>query len=85
MNFFSHKAVLQNINYFLRFWFWFRLLKSYSSGSDSDYWKVMVPIPIAVPTIEKSQFRLGFWLSIQVIKSSFQQQKSFLHNLAFLM
>ncbi len=30
-------------NYFLRFRF--RLLKSYGSGSGSDFWKVMVPVP----------------------------------------
>ena len=63
----------------------FRLLKSYGSGSGSDYWKVMVPVPIPVPTSEKLRFRLRFRLGIQIIKSSFQQKKIFVQNLAYLM
>jgi len=53
-------------NYFLRFQF--QLLKSYGSGSSSDFWKVTVP----VPTDEKLGFRLQFRLSFQIIQSSFQ-------------
>ncbi len=53
--------MLWNRNYFLRFRFWFRLLKSYGSGSGSDFWKsygsgsgsyfwkVTVPVPVPVP------------------------------------
>ncbi len=40
-----------NRNYFLRFRFRFRLLKSYGSGS--NFWKVLVPVPVLVPTFEK--------------------------------
>ncbi len=43
--------MLWNRNYLLRFRFRFWLLKSYVSGSGSDFWKVMVPI--SVPTFEK--------------------------------
>ncbi len=43
-------AVLWNRNYLLQFRFRFWLLKSYESGSGSDFWKVMVPVP--VPTFE---------------------------------
>ncbi len=43
--------VLWNRNYLLRFRFRFWLLKSYDSGSGSNFWKVMVPVP--VPTFEK--------------------------------
>ncbi len=41
--------VLWNRNYLLRFRYRFWLLESYGSGSGSDFWKVMVP----VPTFEK--------------------------------
>jgi hypothetical protein len=44
-------SVLWNRNYLLRFRFRFWLLKSYGSGSDPNFWKVMVPVP--VPTFEK--------------------------------
>ena len=43
----KYVSVLWNRNYLLRFRFW--LLKSYGSGS--NFWKVMVPVP--VPTYEK--------------------------------
>ena len=43
------QPVLWNRNYLLRFRFW--LLKSYGSGSGSNFWKVMVPVPL--PTFEK--------------------------------
>jgi hypothetical protein len=43
------QAALWNRNYFLRFWF--RLSKSYGSGSGSNFWKVMVPVPVL--TFEK--------------------------------
>jgi hypothetical protein len=65
-------AVLWNRNYFLRFRFRFRLLKSYGSVSGSDFWKSYGPVP--VPTCEKFRFR--FQLHIYIIKSKF-----FLKNL----
>ncbi len=40
---FHFHAVLWNRNYFLRFRYRFRLLKSY--GSSSDFWQVKVPVP----------------------------------------
>jgi hypothetical protein len=48
------QAALWNRNYFLRFRF--RLLKNYGSGSGSNFWKVMFP----VPTFVKLRFRLRF-------------------------
>ncbi len=53
----SKEAALWNRHYFLQFWF--RLLKSYS-GSGSNLWKIMVP----VPTFEKLRFRYRFQLHI---------------------
>jgi hypothetical protein len=44
-------TVLWNRNYLLRFRFRFWLLKSYGSGSGSNFWKVMVPVPVS--TFEK--------------------------------
>ncbi len=53
--------MLWNRNYFLRFRFRFRLLKSYGAGSGSDFWKsygsgsgsylwkVAVPVPVPAP------------------------------------
>ncbi len=50
---------LWNCSYFLRIRF--RLWKSYGSGSGSNFWKVMVPIP--VPSFEK------LWFRFQLLKS----------------
>ena len=43
------QAVLWNRNYLLRFRLRFWLLKSYGSGSGSNFWKVVVPVPVPVP------------------------------------
>jgi hypothetical protein len=77
------KPVLWNSNYFLRFRFRFRLLKSYGSGSVSDFWKIMVPVP--VPTFEKVQFRFRFQLHIYVYKKQIFLTKfaSILHSKLF--
>ncbi len=63
------RTALGNRNYFLRFRFRFRLLKNYRSGSGSDFWEVMVP----VPSFKKLRFRFRFWfqLHIETIKSKF--------------
>ncbi len=68
-------AALWNRNYFLRFWF--RLLKSYGSGSGSNFWKsygsgssshlwkvtvpVLVPVPAPYLDHEKQIFQNKFW------------------------
>ncbi len=44
MSAFVLRVALWNRNYFFRFRFW--LLKSYGSGSDSDFWHVTVPAPV---------------------------------------
>jgi len=54
--------VLWNRNYFLQFRFRFWLLKSYGSGSGSDFWKsygsgsyfwkVTVPVPVPAPYLD---------------------------------
>ncbi len=62
------QAALWNRNYFLRFRFRL-LLKSYGSGSGSNFWKVMVPVRVPVPTFENLRFR--FQLHVQSIKSKF--------------
>ncbi len=67
-------AVLWNRNYFLRFRFRFRLLKSYGSGSDfwksygsgsgSYFWKVTVPVPVPAPYLyHKKQIFLKKFVS----------------------
>ncbi len=60
----------------------------YGSGSGSDFWKVMVPVPVPtfekvmvpvpVPTFEKLRFRFRFQLHIYTIKSKFFLTKLFL-------
>ncbi len=71
-------AVLWNRNYFLRFRVRFRLLKSYGSGSGSDFWKsygsgsgsgsyiwkVTVPVPVLAPYLyHKKQIFLKKFVS----------------------
>ncbi len=69
----------------------------YGSGSGSDFWKVMVPVPVPtfekvmvpvpVPTFEKLRFRFRFQfqLHIYTIRSKFFLQNfvSFLHSELF--
>ncbi len=69
-------AALWNRNYFLRFRF--RLLKSYGSGSGSNFWKVMVP----VPTYEKFRFRSS---SISRRKKANFSKKMLIKILPFLL
>jgi hypothetical protein len=65
-------AVLWNRNYFLRFRFWFRLLKSFVSGSGSGFWKSYgsgsyfskVTVPVPAPNLyQKKQIFLKKFVS----------------------
>ncbi len=58
----SRQAALWNRNYFFRFRFW--LLKSYGSGSGSNFWKVTFLVP--VPTYEKLRFRFQFRFQLHI-------------------
>ena len=73
----AKNTVLWNRNFFLRFRFRFLLLKSFGSGSGSDFWKsygsgsgsyfwkVTVPVPVPVPAPyldhKKQIFQEYFW------------------------
>ncbi len=54
-------SVLWNRNYLLWFRFW--LLKSYGSGSGSNFWKVMFPVPAPYLDYKKQILQKKFWIS----------------------
>ncbi len=71
--------VLWNHNYFLRFRF--RLLKSYCSGSGSDFWQVKVPVPAPVPVPyvyhKNHSFKKNCWKNLTFLNSKlFEQGKN---------
>ena len=79
--------MLWNRNYFLRFRFRFRLLKSYGSGSGTDFWKsygsgsyfwkVTVPVPVPAPYLyHKKQIFLKKFVSF-LLSKMFYKEKDF--------
>ncbi len=74
----ASESLLWNRNYFLRFRFRFLLLKSFGSGSGSDFlksygsgsgsyfWKVTVPVPVPAPYLDhkKQILQEYFWIFV---------------------
>jgi hypothetical protein len=83
------KEVLWNRNYFLRFRFRFRLLKSYGSGSVSDFRKSYgsgsgsyfrkVPVPVPDPNLDHNTqiFPKNFWIFLPFYIVSCLSRKKF--------
>jgi hypothetical protein len=69
VNLADSSSVLWNRNYFLRFWFRFRLLTSYGSGS--NFCQVTVPVPAPCLDHKKHSFQTNFGKNLACLHTKF--------------